>query len=431
MKRNILSSLLICAFLLALALAGCNQVTPSASNPPPSEPKQTEPKAKVEKIVYTHLGDWATDYFEKASSDFTAQTGIEVDRQFWPFQDGYEKYVTAIAGGDAPDCGMGFGEWAAEFYERGAIIPLNDLVSAEYSENLYDSARATSTYKGNLIGLPFITSIRTPIYRADIFEAKDLEPPTTIDKLLTACKALYNPPELYGYGLCSARNKNTTEFFLELFWPLGGEILSADETKVAFNSPAGIRALEIFAELAETCPEGYQTSDIYLGENAFTAGNLAVMINAPWIVSSLKENIPDAKAVILPYIEGSEGNKGNLYVADLVYVFSKDPQRAQASVDWIEFYKSDEKYLGEAYANFGLPPDLKFQTDWAFMESETAKILQQAVEFGRARPITAAWPQIDDAISVAVGKVCAGQATPADALAEAEQLANDALASVA
>jgi ABC-type glycerol-3-phosphate transport system substrate-binding protein len=96
----------------------------------------------------------------------------------------------------------------------------------------------------------------------------------------------------------------------------------------------------------------------------------------------------------------------------------------------VEFYKSDEKYLGKSYIDFGLPPDLKSQSSWDFMKSEGAKQLGEAVAVGRTRPITPVWTQIDDAIAVAVGKVCAGEATAEAALAEAEKKTNEALASL-
>lgn len=381
--------------------------------------------APVTEITYAHLGDWAIPYLEAAAKDFEAETGIKVNIQAWTFQDGYQKYVTSFEGGAAPDCGMGFSDWLAEFYERGVLVPLDDVISPEYEADMYEGAKEAGMYKGQLLGVPFATSIRYLICRPDLYEAKGLAVPTTVDELVAASKAVSNPPETYGFGLCAGRNKNTVEFYLELLWPYGGEILNEDGSAVAFNSPEGIQALKTFKELTATTPAGYLTTDHYLAENAFTAGNLAAMVSANWIITGLAETDPEAKAEIVPILTGPNGDAGNLYIADLLYVFNDE--KAEACMKWIEFYKSNEKYLGEAFVEYGFAPDLKSHDDWAFMQTETAKIIGEATTVARPKPATPAWSQIEDALAVAIGKVCADEMTPEEALAEAEIICNEAI----
>lgn len=415
---------------LVMILTACS----SPADPPAEDVKQQSqaesqsPEEKVTEITYTHLGDWAKPGLEEAAKDFEAQTGIKVNLQFFPFQDAYEKYLTLIQSDTMPDAGMGFSDFAGEFYERGAVMPLEELISDGYKEDIQESLLEMCTYKGHLVAVPFAMSVRMPMYRADVFEKAGLEAPDTTDKLLASAKALYDPPSMYGYGLCSARNKNSAEFYMELLWPMGGELMNEDDTKVAFNSPEGIEAMKLFKELADTAPEGYQTSDIYLGENSFTAGNLALINGGMWVVPPLLEANPEAKVGYVPKMTGPEGDSGNLIIADFIYVFDNgDKAKAKAAMEWVEFFKSDEKYLGKSFVEYGFAPDLKSHSNWEFMQNDTAEMVSQAAECGKGYPLTPAWPQISDALSVAVGKVCAGQATPEEALEEAEKLCNEAI----
>ncbi len=429
MKKTAIVLFAIVLLAAAMVLTACSN--PAKSQAPGESMGQAagqESGGKVTEITYTHLGDWAKPGLEKAAKDFEAETGIKVNLQFFPFQDAYEKYLTLIQSDTMPDAGMGFSDFAGEFYERGAILPLEDLISQEYKADIQDSLVEMCTYKGHLAAVPFAMSVRMPMYRADVFEREGIKAPKTTSDLLAAAQVLYNPPEMYGYGLCSARNKNSAEFYMELLWPMGGELMNEDDTKVAFNSPEGIEAMKLFLELAKTAPEGYQTSDIYLGENAFTAGNLALINGGMWVVPPLMEANPEAEVGYVPKLTGPGGHSGNLIIADFIYVFdNKDSARAKAAMEWIEFFKSDEAYLGKSFVEYGFAPDLKSHSGWEFMQNETADVVSAAAECGKGYPLTPAWPQISDALSVAVGKVCAGQATPEEALDEAEKLCNEAI----
>jgi multiple sugar transport system substrate-binding protein len=385
-----------------------------------------EKEESAKEISYIHLGDWAKPILEEAAEDFKATTGVTVTMQFWPWDGAHDKYVTLIESGALADCGQGFQEWLGEFHERGAIVPTEDYISNNFKSQIMDSARENLIYKGELYATPFITSIRCLLYRKDVFDEAGIAEPKNFNDILSAAKKLHSPPEMHGYALCAGRNKFTTQFFLYIFWPYGGKLLNEDGTKVAFNSPEGIAALKMFKELSKYAPEGYINSDGQLMENIFTSGNLAMQIEGPWVYNQLLENVPDAELKVVPSIEGPEGKKGNLYVVDALYLFNE--KKASTSQKWFEFYKLDEKYLGKAYNDFGLIPDMKYHMDWEFMQkNKLVQLYAPAVEYGISRPMIPEWSKIEDALNVAIQKVCLGELTAEEALKEAEQTANNAL----
>lgn len=381
---------------------------------------------EIDTISYIHLGDWAKPILENAAQDFFAETGVEVEMQFWPWDGAREKYVTLISSDSLADCGQGYQEWLGEFVARRAVVPVEDYISDEFKKKILPSALENLTYNGKLYANPFITSIRSFLYRKDVFEAKGVPEPETFDDILKAASMVFNPPEMYGYGMSAGRNKYTTQFFLYIFWPYGGKLLNDDGKTVAFNSEAGIAAMEMFKKLSVYAPEGYINADGQLSEGVFTSGNLAMMIEGPWVYNQLLATVPEAEIGVVPSIQGPDGGRGNLYVVDALYLFNEET--ASICQDWFEFYKSDEQYLGQAYNDFGLIPDMTVHMDWEFMQSnELVKMYAPAVAYGKSRPMIPQWSQIEDILNIAIQKVCLGVLSPVDALAEAEKNANEAL----
>jgi ABC-type glycerol-3-phosphate transport system substrate-binding protein len=427
----------VLAIVLIVTLAACGDSKQQSLNDDEQQQSSavsTQQTADAEEkkpmeINHLHLGDWVKPIFDVASKDFFDQTGIKVNIQYSPWDGAHDKYLTLINSNSLPDTGFIFQEWTGEFYERGVTIPVDKYISENFKNDILDNVKKNLTYKDNLMGVPFISSIRPYIYRADIFEENGIEPPQTFEDIVEIANKLNSPPDMYGYGLCAGRNKYTVEFFLEIFWAYGGKLLNDDETKVLFNSPEGVAALKIFKELSKTAPEGYLTSDGILPENVFQAGNIPQMIHGCWIIPPLKEKLPNAKIGIVPNIEGPTGGKASLYVIDSLSLFTKDEEKAKACMSWIEFFKSDEKYLGDSYRDFTLPPDLKSQNNWKFInENEIIKAILPCLEYGQSKPFTPMWSKIEDELSMAIAKVCTDKASPEQALAEAEKASNEALA---
>src|SRR5207249_9420094 len=73
-----------------------------------------------------------------------------------------------------------------------------------------------------------------------------------------------------------------------MLWEAGGDILNADNTQAAFNSPAGVRAATMLQEMQ-------QDGSLYLdyhpdsGQygNLFNSGKIGMLITGPWYLSGL------------------------------------------------------------------------------------------------------------------------------------------------
>lgn len=431
--RKVFAGLLALS-VLAVSLTGCIQNQGGGSSAPVSSAGENSADvSSAEKqnmeLDYFHLGDWPEPIFTQAAEDYEAETGIHVNIEYGTWDGGYEKYLTMINSDTLPDGGFLYSQWTGEFYERGVINPIYQFGSQEFMDDFTDAVKESLNYTGDgVISYPFISSIRPYIYRPEVLEQAGVAVPEKIEDIVTVAQATHDAPNMYGYGLCAGRNKYTIETWLPIFWTLGGEMFNEDNTKAAFNSEAGVKATQMFSDLAQTAPEGYLTSDAILFENVFQEGKLSQLIYGGWVVPNLKNSHPEAEYAIVPALEGPNGEKVCLYVIDTMAIFTKDTDRAKALTGFFEFAKGDEKYFGQSYSDYNLVPDMKRQYDWAFAsDNELVKAMIPCVDYARQQPMIPQWSQVTDIFSVELASVCSGQKTAEQAIADAEQQVNQLL----
>lgn len=87
-------------------------------------------------------------------------------------------------------------------------------------------------------------------------------------------------------------------------WQNGGEVLD-DEGQPAFNSEAGLEALEYWRQLA------VEDESVYLDQNGekyatrFYSGNIGMISSGPWVLSDLKEaQTPYGVTLLRPTVQG-------------------------------------------------------------------------------------------------------------------------------
>ena len=76
-----------------------------------------------------------------------------------------------------------------------------------------------------------------------------------------------------------------------MLWQAGGDLLSPDGTKSAFDSPAGLKATQLLHDMAVTDKSVYldQGNGNYL--NLFNSGKIAMLWTGPWDLSSINADV--------------------------------------------------------------------------------------------------------------------------------------------
>ena len=157
--------------------------------------------------------------------------------------------------------------------QQGWLMPLNDLI-AKYSDkyDLKDIPQAAwdaATFNGKILGIPVDANTLHLMYRTDLFQKYNLQPPTTYDEIISDCSVLKAEKGLtvpFATDL-SAGWAWELEFF-QFLKSYGGQYLNSDNTP-GFDSPEGVAALTKLKQVADACmgPVG-----IGLGYQAMVTG---------------------------------------------------------------------------------------------------------------------------------------------------------------
>ena len=147
-----------------------------------------------------------------------------------------------------------------QFAISNYLEPLDSyLTNAKYTDaSWYNSGDflkgvwSAAQWDGKQYAIPMSAESSILIYRKDLFDAKSLKVPTTMDEVEAAAKALNNPPTLYGIGNRGLRGQGQNVYIWTSFLRgFGGNFFKnypTDKTPT-LDSDAAIQATAFYAKL--------------------------------------------------------------------------------------------------------------------------------------------------------------------------------------
>jgi multiple sugar transport system substrate-binding protein len=346
-----------------------------------------------------------------------------------------QKLQTGFASGSYPDISYAYGSWASQLGASGRTLDISDQVNAAGSgwDQFPEAARATASPDGIVIGMPSVVDNLGLIYNKELFDAAGLDYPTndwTWDDFRSAAKALTDSSRnQYGTAYPVNGSEDTTWRFWPQVWQNGGEVLDADG-QPAFNSDAGVEALQMWREMAN------DDHSVYLDQNgekysrSFDSGNIGMIISGPWELFNLRKYKTPYGVTYLP---GTDGSHQTISGPDLwVLLDHDDSARAAASYDFINWLTSPAQDVrwNVAYGNLPLranaakTPEFKqFEKDFpggdVFFEN-----LKNATT---PRPTVVGYNDMSVAVADAIDQVLLANADPQEQLDGAAQKSKVAL----
>jgi|TARA_B100001964_G_scaffold245784_1_gene336088 multiple sugar transport system substrate-binding protein len=133
---------------------------------------------------------------------------IKVEYREVPWDQEHDLLLAAAAEGRPPDCSDVVEYWIGEWVKKDLLEPLDDYIdqwdgSDDLIDGYWDWVRAGPDQPRYIVGGGMGCDVI--YYRADLFEAANLEPPNTYEDLLVAAKKLTRPPRCYGLGMRGSR----------------------------------------------------------------------------------------------------------------------------------------------------------------------------------------------------------------------------------
>lgn len=420
------------ALTATAALAGCAAQGGSST---------LDPEADVTITWWTGQADEAQQLlvglareFEKAHPNVT----IEVSSGAPTTAELQQKLAAGFASNKYPNISYAFGSWASELEASGRTLDISDAVAepdVKWDE-FSDAARATVQPTGEaVIGFPAVVDNISLIYNKTVFDAAGVDYPTddwNWDDFRDAAKKLTDAStQTYGYAYSVSGTEETTWQFWPHLWQNGGEILTADQKKSAFDSAAGEKSLTFLRDMAVTDKSVYldQTDEKFA--QLFASDRIGMMTSGPWQLTPLKTAGTSYGVTELP---GTDGVHTTVSGPDIWALFNtKDANENHWATEFTQWLTSAEQDLrwNVAFGNLPLRSSELDSPEFAKQVAELPGLDVMAANNDNAtiaRPTVPGYVGLSEAIAGAISAVLQGDGEPAAALKEAATKADAALA---
>ncbi|RBQ18172.1 bicyclomycin resistance protein [Spongiactinospora rosea] len=219
---------------------------------------------------------------------FTERTGIKVDL-VGVAEDQFSQVLTAAsAAGELPDVIGALPLASVREMEANDLLDVETpgaIVESLGEDTFIKRALDLNTDEERLLAVPSDAWAQLVLYRKDLFAEAGLEPPRTLSGLLAAARAL-NRGDMAGITLAvSARDSFTAQSFEHIALANGCQMIDA-RGEVALDSPACVRAFQIYGELArDYSVPGKQ--DVDTTRATYFSGRAAMTIWSSFILDEL------------------------------------------------------------------------------------------------------------------------------------------------
>jgi multiple sugar transport system substrate-binding protein len=416
---------------LVAALTGCSGGGGSTT---------LDTKAKVTVTWWTGQADEAEKILEGLADEYEQlhpNVTITVSSGAPSTEDLLQKLSASFAGGNYPDISYAFGSWASQLEASKRTLDITKQVSdpAVDWKSFSAAARQTARPTGKrTIGFPAVVDNLALLYNKTLFDKAGMAYPTDTwswDDFRAAAKKLTNAStDTYGYGYSVSGSEETTWQFWPHLWQRGGEVLSKDGTKAAFDSPAGVKGLTFLRDMAVTDKSVYlDQTDTKFGQ-LFAGGHIGMITSGPWQLFDLKTAKTDYGVTALP---GTDGNHETVSGPDVWTLFDhRDANRAHwayAFTKWLTDPAQDVRWN----VRYGNLPLRESETSSPQFRAQVAALpgldvmAENSANAKHARPTVPSYNRLSEAIGGSISAVLQGKGDPADALRAAAAKADAAL----
>jgi multiple sugar transport system substrate-binding protein len=366
------------------------------------------------------------DQFNARHSD------IFVDAQVYGAADQLgPKLDAAVAGKTPPDLLWWSPAFFPKYAEAGALRGIDDFLAEDASFNrhdVYDYLWELGSFEGKLYLTPFSANNLGVYYnRKMLAEAGVHQPPQTWEEFKQTAKRLTRDG-VFGFQIPIGTSEWTVWTWQCFLWQAGGEILTPDKKAAAFNSPAGVAALDFWRSLFDEKLANFSETDAGYKTDNFLAGRIAMTINGPWNYAALKEQ----KAVELGvWPLPKQSREATNIGGESLFLFKSSARRERAAWEFMKFVMSADFQVDWAMATGYLPVsksaagDEKYQ---AFLAANPfIKAYNDQMPAGRTRPSIPQYPALSQTLGKYLEAALYGKLSSQEALDKAAAEVNQLL----
>ncbi|MCC6174251.1 MAG: ABC transporter substrate-binding protein [Chloroflexi bacterium] len=339
----------------------------------------------------------------------TDKPNLTITLENFPFTQYFQKLTTAFAGGDAPDM-MWLSVWTVEFAKRGAIVPLDQYMTSEYTDDVLPIAFKECDWNGKRWAVPMHELANGLFVNKQVFDQAGIKVPHDLSDAWTWDQVREYSLKLtersgdattrWGYGLQRELGDWTV---LPILHQNGGQALSPDLKKATgyLNGDASVEAMKWFGGLFTKDKVATPT----LPPDAFPTGKVAIIDAVSTYVIPLKNQFADFKYDVAPNMKNKQGAvmTGGWNVG--ISALSKMQDVSWNLIDFVTRTKHAQWALESGYL-----PDRKsvIEANPMYKEHPWKLFLDELAQISVHRPPTPEYSFFSDTFGAAVKDIATG-----------------------
>ncbi|MFN2202635.1 MAG: ABC transporter substrate-binding protein [Caldilineaceae bacterium] len=337
---------------------------------------------------------------------------VTIERTSIPFADLKQKLLQGAAAGQLPDVVIIDNPDHSSFAALGVFADVTDLVrdwgqASSYFEGPWDS----TVYQGKNYGIPDNSNCLVLWYNNTMTQAAGVQPPANWDDLQAACATL-TEGETFGIAMSGVKSEEGTFQWLPFLWMTGEDLPTLD-------SDGGRAALGLWVDLVD---QGYMSPGILNWTQGDVKGQFendlaAMMVNGPWQIPVLKEEVPDMdwNVSTLPVQKQGASILGGENTAIVGTTEVLEP--AWTLLTWRQEPENLKAYLVEAGK---LPSNATMAEDPTWTSDPVLAVFMEQLAVAKPRNYGPNYPEISNAVQEMMQAAISGQKTVDAALADAQ-----------
>ncbi|MGY4257875.1 multiple sugar transport system substrate-binding protein [Bradyrhizobium sp. USDA 4516] len=222
--------------------------------------------------------------------------------------------------------------------DRGIAVPLDRFIAGDPAWNTIgvpDAMTSFARYDGKTYALPFAISVPVLFYNTDLVRRAGGDPdnlPQDWDGVIALSRKIVGLGE--GTSGHYVEYTNNGWSFQTLVGAFGGRMMSEDETRIAFDGPAGLQALQLLHRLGM---EGQPAFERDQARQAFRAGTLGILFGASSALNGYQQSAAGNFELKVGSIPVSAETDKLPAAGNGIVVLTDDPDKQRACWDYIKF----------------------------------------------------------------------------------------------
>jgi multiple sugar transport system substrate-binding protein len=351
---------------------------------------------------------------------------IVIEEQLIEWAQYYNKLLTGLLSGEAPDIGIMHLAVLPDYASRGVLSPIEGIIPQDFTDKFLDNILEKAYYDEHLFAVPIDTHPMVMYYNkktlkeAGLVDANgEVLVPKTWNELMDYAKKVKEATGKWGF---TAENTNTGAMIAERSWialysQLGAEFLDPATGKLAVDVEKAAKAYETIAALYQA-ELGPAPIDYAEGETLFVNGGTAYHLNGVWAMAVYPET--EGLEFGVTSIPTLEGDKPYTWGDSHSFVFPQkgDDAKLKAALTFAQWFS--EHTMEWAKAGH-LPVNKAVMESEEFMHLPMRQDYVGVGETAMLAPSVKGWSQIREEMWEIGQRVVLGELTPQAAAEELKQ----------